>query len=103
MIVEIKKSRKKQKNLHLKPKSGLHKKKCGIIQISDHLPGVGVMVYTILFSRLGIPAEGLVFTSAVEVVSDFGNTGFSVFCQLCIIAYMAKSEGKVVQGVAEND
>lgn len=61
------------------------------------------MVYTILFSRLGIPAEGLVFTSAVEVVSDFGNTGFSVFCQLCIIAYMAKSEGKVVQGVAEND
>lgn len=66
-----------------------------LIIAAPPIPGAGVMVYTILFSRLGIPAEGLVFASAVEVVSDFGNTGFSVFCQLCLMAYMAKSEGRM--------
>ena len=69
-----------------------------MIIAAPSIPGVGVMGYTILFSKLGIPAEGLVFASAVEVISDFGNTGFSVFCQMCLMAYMAKPEEEAVQG-----
>lgn len=42
------------------------------------IPGAGILVYTILFARMGIPAEALVLATAIDVVVDFCNTGFNV-------------------------
>ncbi|MBQ1492330.1 MAG: cation:dicarboxylase symporter family transporter, partial [Blautia sp.] len=41
------------------------------------IPGAGLLVYTILFTRMGIPAQALVMATAVDVVVDFCNTGFN--------------------------
>lgn len=43
------------------------------------LPGAGMMLFSILFSQLGIPENALLIATALEVVIDFFDTGFNVF------------------------
>ena len=42
------------------------------------IPGAGIMVCTVLFAKLGIPAEAMVMAAAADVVVDFFDTGFNV-------------------------
>ena len=53
------------------------------------IPGAGLLVYTILFTRMGIPAQALVLATAVDVVVDFCNTGFNVFLLVLQLAWEA--------------
>ena len=55
------------------------------------IPGAGLLVYTILFARLGIPAEALVLATAIGVAVDYCNTGFNVLLLILQIAHQGKS------------
>ena len=43
------------------------------------IPGAGLMLFTILFTQLGIPEEALVMATAMDIVIDFYDTGFNIF------------------------
>ena len=43
------------------------------------IPGAGIIVYTIIFARLGIPSEALILAAAVDVIVDFFNTGGNIY------------------------
>ena len=59
------------------------------------IPGAGILVYTLLFARLGIPAEALVLATAIDVLADFCNTGSNIFLLLLQIARSAGSLGRI--------
>ena len=43
------------------------------------IPGAALTIYSILFAQLGIPSEALLLAAALDVVTDFFDTGFNVF------------------------
>ena len=57
------------------------------------IPGAGMLVYTILFARLGIPAEALVLATAMDVIIDYIDTGFNVLLLMLQIACTGKALG----------
>ncbi len=67
------------------------------------IAGSGILAFTILFGRLGIPTEALVVVSAVEVLSDFIDTGFNVMLRVMHLAGYAAKLGKVDRGVLSNE
>lgn len=67
------------------------------------IAGSGILAFSILFSRLGIPTEALVVVSAVEVLSDFIDTGFNVMLRVMHLAGYAAKLGKVDRGVLSNE
>ena len=42
------------------------------------IPGAALTIYSILFSQLNIPADALLLAAALDVVTDFFDTGFNV-------------------------
>lgn len=42
------------------------------------IPGAALTIYSILFSQLSIPADALLLAAALDVVTDFFDTGFNV-------------------------
>ncbi len=42
------------------------------------IPGAALTIYSILFAQLGIPSEALLLAAALDVVTDFFDTGFNV-------------------------
>ena len=56
------------------------------------IPGAGIIVYTIIFSRLGIPAEALVLAAAIDVVVDFFNTGGNIFLLIMHLTGESKAQ-----------
>ena len=67
------------------------------------IPGAGVLVFTIMFSTLGIPAEALVMVMAVEIVSEFFATGSNNFLLLLEIACGAGRLGDLDRAVLSED
>ena len=67
------------------------------------IPGAGLMVYTILFARLGIPADALILAAAIDVIVDFCNTGFNVLLLILQIAGEAGSMGRLDRGILMDD
>lgn len=59
------------------------------------IPGAGLLVYTILFARLGIPAEALVLATAIDVAVDYCGTGFNVLLLMLQIVYQGKALGSI--------
>ena len=57
------------------------------------IPGGGVLVFTIMFSTLGIPAEALVMVTAAETVLEFFATGSNITLLLLEIACGAERLG----------
>lgn len=57
------------------------------------VPGAGLLVYTVLFAQLGIPADALVLATAIDVVVDYCNTGFNVLLLILQIAWQGKTLG----------
>ena len=57
------------------------------------IPGAGMLVYTILFTRLGIPAEALVLATAMDVIMDYVDTGFNVLLLTLQVACIGKTLG----------
>ena len=57
------------------------------------IPGAGMLVYTILFARLGIPAEALVLATALDVIADYVDTGFNVLLLTMQVACTGKALG----------
>ena len=67
------------------------------------IPGGGVLVFTIMFSTLGIPTEALIMVTAVEIVSEFFATGSNIMLLLLEIACGAARLGDLDRTVlAEN-
>lgn len=66
------------------------------------IPGAGLLVYSILFARLGIPAEALVLATAIDVAVDYCNTGFNVLLLILQIACQGKSLGSMDQEILMN-
>ena len=42
------------------------------------IPGAAMTIYSILFAQLSIPTEALLLAAAMDVVTDFWDTGFNV-------------------------
>ena len=42
------------------------------------IPGAGLMVYSVIFAQLGIPAEAMLLAATLDIVSDFVITGFNI-------------------------
>jgi len=56
---------------------------CGMLAIAaPPIPGGGILVYAMLFSQFGIPAEGVVIVVALDMIADFIVTGAEVLCLL---------------------
>lgn len=66
------------------------------------IPGAGLLVYTILFARLGIPAEALVLATAIDVAMDYCGTGTNVLMLMLQIAFQAKSLGSIDREILIN-
>lgn len=56
------------------------------------IPGAGIMAYTILFSKLGIPSDALLMATALELILDYTATGASVMLICTMIAEEGKSQ-----------
>lgn len=63
------------------------------------IPGAGIMVCTVLFAKLGLPAQAMVMAAAADVVVDFLDTGFNVLLLLLRLAGDAGELGKLDRGV----
>lgn len=63
------------------------------------IPGAGLLVYTILFAQLGIPAEAFVMVTAIDVVIDFYDTGLNVLLLMLRVACEADALGKLNRAV----
>ena len=59
------------------------------------IPGAGLLVYTMIFTNLGIPAEALVLVTALEVAADFINTGCNTMVLILHTASEASKLGKL--------
>ncbi|MBQ3378623.1 MAG: cation:dicarboxylase symporter family transporter [Clostridia bacterium] len=59
------------------------------------IPGAALIVYSVLFAQLGIPAEALLLAATIEILMDHVNTAFHVGFQLVEIARMAKVMGNI--------
>ena len=59
------------------------------------IPGAGLLVFTALFSSLGIPPEALVLTTAADLVMDFIGTGINILLLIFQIACEAASFGSL--------
>ena len=55
------------------------------------IPGAGMMLFTILFSQLGIPDDALVMAIAMDIVIDFVDTGSNLFMMLLELTNGARS------------
>lgn len=53
------------------------------------IAGGGVALFTILFTQLGIPSEGLAIAVAIDVIADFLVTATNVFCRQSEIVLLA--------------
>ena len=65
------------------------------------IPGAGMLVYTILFARLGIPAEALVLATAMDVIIDYVDTGFNVMLLMLQVACTGKALGTMDREMLE--
>lgn len=54
------------------------------------IPEADVLCYSILFSTLGIPAEGIVLATAIGIIADYFDTGFNVLLMIFQLACEAK-------------
>ena len=57
------------------------------------IPGGAVIGYSILFSQLGLPEEGLAIILAIDVITDFLITSTDIFCIPMALAGVAKRYG----------
>ena len=55
------------------------------------IPGAAIMLFTVLFSQLGIPQDALVMATAMDVVADFFDAGANVFLMILEITDGANS------------
>lgn len=65
------------------------------------LPGAGIMAFTVLFTRLGIPVEAMILVAAADVVIDFFDTGFNVALLLLQLARNAEGLGRLDRSALE--
>ena len=63
------------------------------------IPGAGVLVYTVLFSSLGIPASAMALAATAELVIEFFATGVNVALLILQIACEAERFGELDRGV----
>lgn len=54
------------------------------------IPEADVLCYSILFSTLGIPAEGIVLATAIGIIVDYFDTGFNVLLMIFQLTCEAK-------------
>lgn len=59
------------------------------------IPGAALMLFTILFSQLGIPMEALVMATAMDIVCDFFDTGVNVFLLVLEVVSGARSMKRI--------
>lgn len=59
------------------------------------IAGGGVALCTILFTQLGIPAEGLAIAVAIDVIADFLVTATNVFCRQSELVLLAGKLGQM--------
>ena len=67
------------------------------------IPGAALMLFTILFSQLGIPMEALVMATAMDIVCDFFDTGVNVFALMLEVAGGARAMKRLDQKVLQED
>ena len=66
-----------------------------LIIATPPIQGAELMMFTVLFSSLGIPGEGLALAIAIEIIADHVNTGFNVMLLIFQIAVEANSLGQL--------
>lgn len=59
------------------------------------IPGAGMTIYSILFAQLGIPADALLLAAALDIVTDFFDTGFNVLLLNLEIVREAKLQNRI--------
>ena len=67
------------------------------------IPGAGTIIFTILFARLGIPAEALVLSTVLAMVTDYIDTGLSVLLLILEVARDALHLGRLEKDVLMAD
>ena len=70
---------------------------------SPPISGSGLMVYTILFSSLGLPPEAIVVAATFELISDHLYTGLTIVLQIFHIACEANRMGYLDRAVFEQN
>ena len=63
----------------------------------------GMMVYSILFSALGIPADAIILAVGIEVLSDFMYTGCTILMQILHVACEAERLGALDRKILADD
>ena len=63
------------------------------------IPGAGTIIFTILFARLGIPAEALVLSTVLSMVTDYIDTGLSVLLLILEVTRDALRLGRLDKDV----
>ena len=59
------------------------------------IPGAALMLFTILFSQLGIPEDALVIAAAMDIVFDFVDTGLNIFALILEVTSGAHSMKRI--------
>ena len=59
------------------------------------IQGAEMMIFTVLFSALGIPAEGLALAIAIDILADHLNTGFNVMLLILQMAATSNALGRL--------
>ncbi|MBO6108893.1 MAG: cation:dicarboxylase symporter family transporter [Eubacterium sp.] len=67
------------------------------------IPGAALMLFTILFSQLGIPMGAVVIGTALDVFFDFFDTGINVFTLVLEVADGARAMNCLDQKVLKED
>jgi Na+/H+-dicarboxylate symporter len=70
---------------------------------SPPINGGGMMVYSILITSLGIPANAIILAVGIEVLSDFMYTGCTIFMQILHVACEAERLGALDRKILTDD
>jgi Na+/H+-dicarboxylate symporter len=66
------------------------------------IPNSTILGFTILFSMLGIPSQGLMMVTAIDVLVDFFDTGFNVMLMIFHTACEANRLGSLNRSILLN-